>query len=53
MLAGQLNFGDIQRLPPRQEAIALRTMNQTLVDHGFCLTQETDAGPMLVFPSYA
>jgi small GTP-binding protein len=52
MLAGQLNFGDIQRLPPREEAIVLRAMHQTLVDHGFCLTQETDAGPLLVFPSY-
>ena len=27
-------------------------MHQTLVDHGFRLTQETDAGPLLVFPSY-
>ena len=52
MLAGQLNFGEIQRLPPREEAIVLRAMHQTLVDHGFCLTQETDAGPLLVFPSY-
>ena len=52
MLDGQLNFGDIQRLPPREEAIVLRAMHQTLVDHGFCLTQETDAGPLLVFPSY-
>ncbi len=34
MLAGRLNFGDIQRLPPREEAIVLRTMHQTLVDHG-------------------
>jgi hypothetical protein len=24
-------------------------MHQTLVDHGFCLTQETDAGPLLGF----
>lgn len=52
MLAGQLNFGDVQRLPAREEAIVLRAMHQTLIDHGFCLTQETDAGPLLVFPSY-
>jgi len=52
MLAGQPDFGDIQRLPPREEAIVLRAMHQTLVDHGFCLTLQTDAGPLLVFPSY-
>ena len=51
MLAGQSNFADIQRLPPREEAIVLRAMHQTLVDHGFCLTQQTDAGALLVFPS--
>lgn len=52
MLAGQLNFCDIQRRPTREEAIVLRVMHQTLVDHGSCLTQETDAGPLLVFPPY-
>ena len=52
MLAGQLNFGDIQRLPRREEAIVLRAIHQTLVDYGICLTQETDAGPLLVCASY-
>lgn len=52
MLTGQLNFEEIQRLSPREEAIVLRAMHQTLVDCGFCLTKETDAEPLLVFPSY-
>ena len=30
----------------------LRAMHQTLVEHGLCLREHTDEGPLLVFPSY-
>jgi hypothetical protein len=42
MLTGQLKSGDIQRLPPGEEAIVLRVMHQTLADGKESGPQDTD-----------
>jgi WD40 repeat protein len=52
VLAGNLDYQDLKRLPPDEEQVVLRAMNQTLVGHGLCLREPTEAGPLLVFPSY-
>ena len=52
VLAGNLDYQDMNRLPLAQERIVLRGMHQILVDHGLCLREHTEAGPLLVFPSY-
>ena len=51
-LAGRLDYQDMKRLPKDEEEIVLRAMHQTFVDHGLCLREPTDAGTLLVFPSY-
>jgi Domain of unknown function (DUF4365) len=51
-LAGKLDYQDMKRLPPDEEQIVLRAMHQTFVDHGLCLREPTEAGTLLVFPSY-
>jgi small GTP-binding protein len=52
VLAGNLDYQDRQRLPQGEEQIVLRAMHQTFVDHGLCLREPTEAGTLLVFPSY-
>ena len=52
VLAGDLDYQDMQRLPPAEEEIVLRAMHQTFVDYGLCLRERTDEGTLLVFPSY-
>lgn len=52
VLAGRLNYEDMERLPREEEEIVLRAMHQTFVDHGLCLREQTEAGTQLVFPSY-
>lgn len=52
VLAGELDYQDMRRLPPEEEQIVLRAMHQTFVDHGLCLREPTEAGTLLVFPSY-
>jgi small GTP-binding protein len=52
VLAGKLDYQDMQRLPPDEESIVLRAMHQTFVDHGLCLREQTASGPLLIFPSY-
>ncbi|MET0648801.1 MAG: DUF4365 domain-containing protein [Pyrinomonadaceae bacterium] len=52
VLAGQLDYQDMKRLPADEEQIVLRAMHQTFVDHGLCLREPTEAGTLLVFPSY-
>jgi small GTP-binding protein len=52
VLAGDLDYQDMQRLPPAEEEITLRAMHQTFVDYGLCLRERTDEGTLLVFPSY-
>ena len=34
VLAGEIDYQDIERLPPDEEQIVLRAMHQTFVDHG-------------------
>ena len=52
ILAGELDYQDMVRLPRSQEDIVLRAMHQTFVDRGLCLREATEAGTLLVFPSY-
>ncbi len=52
VLGGDLDYQDMARLAPDEEAVVLRAMHQTLVDHGICLREPTDEGMQLVFPSY-
>lgn len=52
VLAGKLDYQDMRRLPEDEEQIVLRAMHQTFVDHGLCLREPTEAGTLLVFPSY-
>ncbi len=52
VLAGKVDYQDMQRLPRNEEQIVLRAMHQTFVDHGLCLREQGDHGPLLVFPSY-
>jgi small GTP-binding protein len=52
VLAGNLDYQDMQRLVFEDEQIVLRAMHQTFVDHGLCLRERTEQGTILVFPSY-
>ncbi|HKP87378.1 MAG TPA: TIR domain-containing protein [Blastocatellia bacterium] len=57
VLAGELDYQKpdnqkMDRLPRDEEQIVLRAMHQTLVDHSLCLREHTEAGTLLVFPSY-
>ena len=52
VLKGELDYQDIKRLPQKEEEIVLRAMHQTFIERGLCLRENTDAGVLLVFPSY-
>ncbi|MGO8697294.1 MAG: TIR domain-containing protein, partial [Limisphaerales bacterium] len=52
VLAGDLIFQDMPRLPLGEEQIVLRAMHHTLVGHGLCLREHTDKGSQLIFPAY-
>jgi len=52
VLAGNLDYKDIKRLPHPEEEVVLRAMHQTFVDHGLCLRERTERGTLLIFPSY-
>jgi small GTP-binding protein len=52
VLDGRIDFKDMLRLPQAEEALILRAVVQTFLDRSLCLRQETQAGEMLVFPSY-
>ena len=52
VLAGDLDYQNMDRLPHYEEQIVLRAMHQTFVDHGLCLREHTEKGTLLVFPSY-
>lgn len=52
VLAGRLDYQGMKRLLLDEEQIVLRAMHQTFVDHGLCLREPTEAGTLLVFPSY-
>ena len=54
VLNGDLAFPkDLKRLPADEERIILLAMHQILVEHGLCLSESTDTGALLIFPSYA
>ena len=52
VLNGDLDYQDMKRLPEKEEEIVLRAMHQTFIERGLCLRENTDAGVLLVFPSY-
>ncbi|HQU82441.1 MAG TPA: DUF4365 domain-containing protein [Pyrinomonadaceae bacterium] len=52
VLNGELDYQDMKRLPLKEEEIVLRAMHQTFVERGLCLRENTEAGVLLVFPSY-
>ncbi len=52
VLAGRLDYQGMKRLPHDEEQIVLRAMHQTFVGHELCLREPTEAGTLLVFPSY-
>lgn len=54
VLAGKLSFPqELKRLPEEEERILLLDMHRLLVENNLCLDEETEAGTLLVFPSYA
>jgi hypothetical protein len=52
MLAGNLDYQDMKRLPPEGGQIVLRAMHQTFVNHDLCLCEPSKKGILLVLPSY-
>lgn len=52
VLAGEIDYQNMKRLPQAEEEIVLRAMHQMFVDRGLCLRERTDHGIILVFPSY-
>lgn len=49
---GKLDYQDMVRLSGWDETILLLALNQTFVDRGLCLRENSDQGVLLVFPSY-
>ncbi len=52
VLNGNLDYQDMKRLTLEEEAIVLRAMQQTFVEHGLCLRETGGRGTLLIFPSY-
>ena len=53
MLKGDLKYPpSAKRLKPEEERFVLLARHQTLLERGLCLREQTDRGPMLIFPSY-
>ncbi|MGF1513409.1 MAG: GTP-binding protein [Elainellaceae cyanobacterium] len=54
VLAGRLIYPhDLERLPEEDERILLLAMHRLLVENSLCLSEPTDSGTLLIFPSYA
>lgn len=52
VLAGNLEYADMARLPKEEEDIVLRAMHLMVVDRGLCFRHPTPGGsPQLFFPS--
>jgi GTPase SAR1 family protein len=52
VLAGDLEFADMVRLPKQEEDIVLRAMHLMVVDRGLCIRYRgSDRPPLLIFPS--
>lgn len=53
VLKGQIKYESSQpRLQPEEERFVLLAMHQILVERGLCLREQTEKGPLLIFPSY-
>jgi small GTP-binding protein len=53
VLNGELTYqSSMGRLDADEERFVLLAMHQTLVKRGLCLRENTDEGPLLIFPSY-
>jgi GTPase SAR1 family protein len=53
VLDGKLSYqSSAPRLEGEEERFVLLAMHQTLVERGLCLREQTEQGPMLIFPSY-
>jgi small GTP-binding protein len=53
VLKGDLTYhSSIQRLGGEDERFILLAMHQILVERGLCLREQTEKGPLLIFPSY-
>ncbi|MEL6814405.1 MAG: DUF4365 domain-containing protein, partial [Cyanobacteria bacterium J06598_3] len=54
VLAGKLSYPkDLDRLPEEEERILLLAMHRLLVENSLCLSETTETGTLLIFPSYA
>jgi GTPase SAR1 family protein len=52
VLAGDLEYADMARLPKEEEEIVLRAMHLMVVDRGLCIRQHVPgSSPLLIFPS--
>ena len=53
VLNGDLTYhSSMARLEADEERFVLLAMHQTLVERGLCLREQTEKGPLLIFPSY-
>ncbi|HTG32061.1 MAG TPA: TIR domain-containing protein [Thermoanaerobaculia bacterium] len=53
VLNGNLTYhSSMARLQGDEERFVLLAMHQKLVERGLCLREQTDKGPLLIFPSY-
>jgi small GTP-binding protein len=53
VLDGDLTYqSSIRRLETEDERFILLAMHQTLVERGLCLREQTEEGPLLIFPSF-
>ena len=53
VLNGDIAYqSSIERLGADEERFVLLAMHQTLVERGLCLRENTERGPLLIFPSY-
>jgi small GTP-binding protein len=53
VLSGDLTYhSSMARLQADEERFVLLAMHQILVERGLCLREQTERGPLLVFPSY-
>jgi small GTP-binding protein len=53
VLNGELNYqSSMERLEADEERFVLLAMHQTPVKRGLCLRENTDEGPLLIFPSH-
>ncbi|MCP4582232.1 MAG: TIR domain-containing protein [candidate division Zixibacteria bacterium] len=53
VLNGELTYhSSMERLGDDEERFVLLAMHQTLVERGLCMREQTDCGPLLIFPSF-